>query len=464
MKRYSIFSMFFLGAIIASGNMYAQTTNNYSIGQILAAGTGGLTLADGTVAHAETFKLSTSSSFSTSTGTYNTNIIGGFYDGVDNGASTSNGTASTNGLALPNYTGDKQAGDFTLLDGIPNKIDGGAGNGFPNGVGIHVWFSAPINVPQVLFIDIDGDGSDVGNNPQGNGEWGTLLAYNGTAAVSPAIVGGTNIGVAPRNVTGAWYNYVNSKIPGIANFSTVNIPKQINNQNSGDPDNVNNQVLFNLSGPVDHLFYLFGIAPTVGVNGGSQNMGISAISVTSVPLPLTLVAFNAIAQQKTALLTWTTANEENVESLEVQRSNDAQSFTTIEKVQLKGTATGQTQYAVKDAQPASGNNFYRLQLQDFNGKITYSDVKTVSFNEQPNTSVTPNPTKGASVIRFQSPLTENAQVQVYDANGRMLECSKILAGAQTATADMQNFLPGVYYVTIRTISGKTITTQKIFKQ
>lgn len=47
---------------------------------------------------------------------------------------------------------------------------------------------------------------------------------------------------------------------------------------------------------------------------------LAAIATTDPPLPVTLVNFNAIKQEHTALLTWNTTEEINSERFDVQRS------------------------------------------------------------------------------------------------------------------------------------------------
>ena len=77
-------------------------------------------------------------------------------------------------------------------------------------------------------------------------------------------------------------------------------------------------------------------------------------------------------EKKTALLSWTTTNEQASTSFEIQRSNDSLAFETIHQENGQGGGAS-FDYSWPDAKPLPGKSFYRLKIST-NGIVRYSDI------------------------------------------------------------------------------------------
>jgi len=94
-------------------------------------------------------------------------------------------------------------------------------------------------------------------------------------------------------------------------------------------------------------------------------------------------------------VTWKVANEQNYTHFTLERSNNnSKTFEVIGGL----TSSGQYNYSLLDKNPENGINLYRLKQEDFNSKISYSDVVEVQYADKSNNltgsghlSVYPNP-------------------------------------------------------------------------
>src|SRR5690606_27888193 len=112
----------------------AQSSISYSIGEILASGSGGLVLADGTIARAEVVTLGSGSPIAANNGTYNTMQMGGILNGINDNTNTS-GTIDDSALTITQYAGSRRVGDFTRIAAFPTSVDNGIGSSFGNAIG-----------------------------------------------------------------------------------------------------------------------------------------------------------------------------------------------------------------------------------------------------------------------------------------------------------------------------------------
>ncbi len=116
---------------------------------------------------------------------------------------------------------------------------------------------------------------------------------------------------------------------------------------------------------------------------------------TAAVLPVNITSFKVQADNDRALITWTTATENNNNRFDVERSNDGKNYKVISTVQGHGTTSLSHDYKAVDTKPMNGVNYYRIKQYDNDGQYQISDVRSVKFvlqNAQIN--VYPNPTHG----------------------------------------------------------------------
>lgn len=105
-----------------------------------------------------------------------------------------------------------------------------------------------------------------------------------------------------------------------------------------------------------------------------------------LPLPLHLLSFDARKQPGGVLLTWATADERDCKGFAVQHSTDGKNWATIGNVDA-----GKAAYQFTDYTPVQGMNYYRLAMEDLDGSVDHSPVRTVVIDDMHSISVYPNP-------------------------------------------------------------------------
>ena len=238
------------------------------------------------------------------------------------------------------------------------------------------------------------------------------------------------------------------------------------------------------------VFYSTGVSgwSDLGAHGGYTGNASSGTLTTSVPaadmdptlgfytfgdtsgtnpLPVSLVNFTALYKDGHVNLDWATASEQNNAYFDIERSIDAESWTTIGQVQGHGTTNEYNNYSAVDNLEGiipSGTFYYRLKQVDFNGAFTYSMIRSVDITNPPAAiTAYPNPTKNILNVNWTSKLSDNTVLRVVDMNGvSVYEQTFGGAGLMQKQIDMSTLANGIYYVQI--ISGNSaMINQAVYK-
>lgn len=159
-------------------------------------------------------------------------------------------------------------------------------------------------------------------------------------------------------------------------------------------------------------------------------------------LPISLQQFTAMPKAEKVWINWSVASSANVHHYQVEYSTDNINFTGL------GTmpATQSRYYSWLHATPLTGANYYRLNITDANGAVTYSGVQTVVFGKRALLMVYPNPVKDILNITLTgSMINQSATIGLYSLDGRMLSRKKINALNQAESVDVSH-LPGGQYI------------------
>ncbi|MGG9961346.1 T9SS type A sorting domain-containing protein [Ferruginibacter sp. SUN106] len=119
---------------------------------------------------------------------------------------------------------------------------------------------------------------------------------------------------------------------------------------------------------------------TVTSNSVSAFNNNFTIASTSWVLPLDIISFTGVRNGNYNRLNWTIGNEVNVLHYELQRSNDAVSFNTINIQQPKNSSSTE-QYTYDDVAAMLGKVYYRLKCIDDNGQIKYSGIVIITATQ-----------------------------------------------------------------------------------
>ena len=168
---------------------------------------------------------------------------------------------------------------------------------------------------------------------------------------------------------------------------------------------------------------------------------------TTPVVPVEYNGFYATAKRNASvLLEWLTASESNNKGFIIERSvfsnnNSWSDFEEIGFVKGSGTVSSPKRYEYTDA-PTGGKSFiYRLKQVNYDGTFKYSDQRKVTLAgiDYALHDVYPNPVTENATIRFQVPQTGHTQINVYTADGKLVE-----------TVFEELIQPGIYQVSVNT--------------
>lgn len=178
-------------------------------------------------------------------------------------------------------------------------------------------------------------------------------------------------------------------------------------------------------------------------------------------LPVSLLNFNAMSRTGKVLLSWETATEINNEGFAIERKVGAGAYEKIGFVKSKapgGNGENYT-YTFEDNSPSSKSiTNYRLAQTDYDGKITYSEIRSVRIgnNIKLAMSVYPNPSSGTMNVAL--PEEGMFDVSVFDFSGRQV---KYIPAISTKNFQIQNLKPGIYTITVTDRINKETLSSRV---
>ncbi len=184
-------------------------------------------------------------------------------------------------------------------------------------------------------------------------------------------------------------------------------------------------------------------------DGGSLDSWTLEVCVAlKALLPLTILSFTAEKSGSNSLLKWTTTNENEVRSFQIEKLNNG-SYIFMGELNAVNH-TGKHSYSFIDEKPYDGINYYRLKTIDLNGNFSYSQIATLNFSEKQNASIFPNPATSELHISTHAERMVFRNIQVFDLTGK--ECYiKVKPGnAGDISLDISTLRDGVYVLQLKT--------------
>lgn len=182
----------------------------------------------------------------------------------------------------------------------------------------------------------------------------------------------------------------------------------------------------------------------------------TAVLLPGSPLPVSLLNFNAVADEKNNVvnLKWSTVTEINSHHFTVEKSKDGRNFETVLIRNAAGNSSNLLNYFDKDLNPYQGISFYRLKQTDVNGQFTYSDIVSVIFNGNTSTYFYPNPF--TDELNISSSQSIN-QVKIVDVTGRVVRGFSGHFNSKIKF-DLQDITPGCYTLKVLDSTGNETTS------
>lgn len=201
-------------------------------------------------------------------------------------------------------------------------------------------------------------------------------------------------------------------------------------------------------------------ANTLTLTGQTGTEYILADKVSN-PLPIELIKFNAnYVDEKYILLDWQTASESNNDYFTVERSQNGVKWGEVVSINGAGNSSDLLNYSTIDDNPYFGVSYYRLKQIDFNGKFSYSQIKSVNTNilENLKMEIFPNPADDQITITGNE--SDLKQVEIYNTHGQNVTALTTfnLSDKSKLLINLSNLNAGMYYIKTKT------TTNKVYKE
>jgi len=139
--------------------------------------------------------------------------------------------------------------------------------------------------------------------------------------------------------------------------------------------------------------------------------GTATVSCNPIVLPVGLIGLEARPLGRTVELWWSTATEDNSARFVVEHTTDLLSWSDVGTLAAAGSSSTTTRYRFVHEDPAVGQQYYRLRMEDFDGLTAHSPIVDVRWH-RPGPLVHPNPSTGTFTVAAAGPL------RVVDALGR----------------------------------------------
>lgn len=218
---------------------------------------------------------------------------------------------------------------------------------------------------------------------------------------------------------------------------------------------------------------------TSGHNGSvifDNSVGITSFSQivfanVNAGLPVELIQFDATrVNADEVLLNWSTASEINNQGFQVERMLEKEtSFKEIAWIDGQGNSIITNHYQYTDENSTLETSYYRLKQIDFDGTITYSDIRAVngqSNGKYIDWQLYPNPVDKQLHISFKQlpKQVTTAKFSIYNVEGKLLYQKHVaIQSNQTIILDsIEDLDSGTYMLSVET-NDEEVISQKFIK-
>ncbi|MBS1730596.1 MAG: PQQ-dependent sugar dehydrogenase [Bacteroidetes bacterium] len=173
-------------------------------------------------------------------------------------------------------------------------------------------------------------------------------------------------------------------------------------------------------------------------------------------LHASLLSFTAKTYRKSVILNWSTANEINVDSFELDYSRDAIHFSTIAEV-APNNNQGSNTYTYEDNPKDTGIIYYRLGVRNKDNIILYSPIVPIVFHPTDQTYVYPTIVRNHLINIVLNDSFE--ALTIFDFSGRKILYKSLKDVTGTLQINLPNVATGIYFLRF---DGVNPVSKKIF--
>lgn len=166
-------------------------------------------------------------------------------------------------------------------------------------------------------------------------------------------------------------------------------------------------------------------------------------------LPVTLMSFTASFQNHFTQLTWLSREEVSFSHYELEKSSNGREFQSIFLAFGENEAGKTSRYSFRDVNASAPVLYYRLKMVDQDGKIRYSEVRSIRRNSATEGSLSLFPNPATDRVQIQvDPTWQNKSVlfEVFDLSGKTLFTIRQPQASASEWIGTSQLTPGIYII------------------
>lgn len=197
---------------------------------------------------------------------------------------------------------------------------------------------------------------------------------------------------------------------------------------------------------------------SVALSGEGINYQVVTFAYAPI-LPVKMVSFTAREEQKSVKLNWQTATETDNDYFTVERSSNQTDWVALKQVKGAGNSTELRNYVAVDESPLTGTSYYRIKQTDFNGNVTYSEIRSARIsNVEGRVSVFPVPNIGNTITLNGLNDIRNHDLSIINAAGAQVYNTQL----SNATLELPSLVKGIYFLRLKDrVTGETTTLRYV---
>jgi predicted esterase len=206
---------------------------------------------------------------------------------------------------------------------------------------------------------------------------------------------------------------------------------------------------------------------TVFDNMGAATQNVVTVTNTLQVLPVEYAYVKGKRVNNKNIISWATANEQNSDYFDVERSDDGITYTVIGKLKAAGNSTTLKEYSFTDEKSPAVKTLYRLKQVDKDYKFKLSKNIYLAPNDQKGNTIAfyPNPVQQALTVVLNNDDRGKGNITLYSIEGRVLHQESFTKepGNFNTSINMDKIQSGVYLVEVK-VGSHYKTVQRIVKQ
>ncbi len=177
-------------------------------------------------------------------------------------------------------------------------------------------------------------------------------------------------------------------------------------------------------------------------------------------LPVTFSSVNAHMQNNNIAVEWRVENELNIKQYDVEKSTDGFRFSKVSTLVASGNNLPYKKYSWLDANPVSGNNFYRIRSVGLDGDSKYTQVVRVQLGKGiGGITIYPNPVKQKANLLYTVTKPGEVDISLLDITGKLIRIfikeHQQAVGDKIAILNFDNSINAGTYMLRVSANGKT---------